>query len=68
MRRMNHFFQAIGHRMINGIWHLGAGGRLFFYVALYLLESIKRPRLIIKEVFATGVLSLLIVIVSAFFS
>ena len=67
MRRMNHFFQAIGHRMINGIWHLGAGGRLFFYVALYLLESIKRPRLIIKEVFATGVLSLLIVIVSAFF-
>lgn len=67
MKQLLHFFQSIGHRMINAVWHLGAGGRLFFYVILYLLESIKRPNLIIKEIFATGVLSLLIVIVSAFF-
>jgi phospholipid/cholesterol/gamma-HCH transport system permease protein len=67
MSSISRFFRAIGHPFINAIWHLGAGGRLFFYVVLYLLESIRRPGLIIKEVYATGVLSLLIIIVSAFF-
>jgi phospholipid/cholesterol/gamma-HCH transport system permease protein len=60
-------FKTIGKRVINGIWHVGALGRLFFYVCIYLFESLKRPHLIIKEIYATGVLSLLIILVSAFF-
>ncbi len=58
---------GLGHRTIEGIWRIGAGARLFFYIWYYLLESFKRPRLIVREIFATGVLSLLIILVSAFF-
>jgi phospholipid/cholesterol/gamma-HCH transport system permease protein len=57
----------IGHNFIEGIWHLGAGGRLFFYILVYLGDSIRRPSLIVREIYATGVLSLLIILVSAFF-
>ena len=58
---------SLGHRVIEGIWRIGAGARLFSYICFYLLESFKRPRLIVREIFSTGVLSLLIIIVSAFF-
>ncbi len=58
---------GLGHRAIEGVWRIGAAVRLFFYVWVYLFESFKRPRLIVREIFATGVLSLLIILVSAFF-
>jgi phospholipid/cholesterol/gamma-HCH transport system permease protein len=58
---------SLGHRVIEGIWRIGAGARLFSYICFYLPESFKRPRLIVREIFSTGVLSLLIIIVSAFF-
>jgi phospholipid/cholesterol/gamma-HCH transport system permease protein len=58
---------SLGHRVIEGIWRIGGGARLFSYICFYLLESFKRPRLIVREIFSTGVLSLLIIIVSAFF-
>jgi phospholipid/cholesterol/gamma-HCH transport system permease protein len=58
---------GLGHRVIDGVWRIGAGARLFSYICFYLLESFKRPRLIVREIFSTGVLSLLIILVSAFF-
>ena len=58
---------SLGHRVIEGIWRIGAGARLFSYICFYFPESFKRPRLIVREIFSTGVLSLLIIIVSAFF-
>ena len=60
-------FIGLGHRVIEGVWRIGAGARLFAYIAFYLFESFKRPRLIVREIFSTGVLSLLIILVSAFF-
>ena len=58
---------SLGHRAIDGVWRIGVGARLLFYIGIYLFESFKRPRLIVREIFATGVLSLLIILVSAFF-
>jgi phospholipid/cholesterol/gamma-HCH transport system permease protein len=57
----------VGHNVIEGLWHLGAGARLFANVLMNLGECLKRPSLIVKEIFSTGVLSLLIILVSAFF-
>ena len=60
-KKMGSVLSSFGHRFIEGVWRVGAAGRLFFYVCIYLLESLKRPSLIIREVYATGVLSLLII-------
>jgi len=67
LKRLNTVLAGLGHRVIDGIWRVGAAARLFFQVWVYLFESLKRPSLIIREVYATGVLSLLIILVSAFF-
>jgi phospholipid/cholesterol/gamma-HCH transport system permease protein len=58
---------GIGHRMIDRIWRLGAGARLFLLTILYSAESFKRFHLTLREIYFTGVMSLLIIIVSAFF-
>ena len=67
LRRFNVVLSGFGRRVIDGVWRVGAAGRLFSYVCVYLFESLKRPSLIVREVYATGVLSLLIILVSAFF-
>ena len=59
--------QGIGHRMVERIWRLGAGARLFFLTIVYSGESFKRLHLTMREIYSTGVMSLLIIIVSAFF-
>jgi phospholipid/cholesterol/gamma-HCH transport system permease protein len=58
---------GIGHRMIERLWRLGAGARLFALAIIYSGESFKRFHLTVREIYATGVMSLLIIIVSAFF-
>lgn len=59
--------QGIGRRFIDRIWHLGAGTRLFFLTIIYSGESFRRFHLTIREIYFTGVMSLLIIVVSAFF-
>lgn len=59
--------RGIGRRMIDRIWRLGAGARLFFLAIIYSGESFRRFHLTIREIYFTGVMSLLIIIVSAFF-
>jgi phospholipid/cholesterol/gamma-HCH transport system permease protein len=56
-----------GHRVIEQLWRLGAGARLFLLTLMYSGESFRRPRLIIREMYFTGVMSLIIILVSAFF-
>lgn len=56
-----------GHRVIEQIWRLGAGARLFFLTLTYSAESFRRPHLIVREMYFTGVMSLIIILVSAFF-
>ena len=60
--------RGIGNRMIERIWRLGAGARLFFLTIIYSGESFRRFHLTLREVYFTGVMSLLIIVVSAFLS
>ncbi|MCB5190266.1 lipid asymmetry maintenance ABC transporter permease subunit MlaE [Methylobacillus arboreus] len=58
---------GIGHRVIDSLWRFGASIRFFFYVLIYSGESFRRLHLTIREIYFTGVLSLIIILVSAFF-
>jgi phospholipid/cholesterol/gamma-HCH transport system permease protein len=61
------YLTGLGHRFNEAIWRLGAGTRLFGLTLLSSGESFRRFRLTTREVYSTGVLSLVIIIVSAFF-
>ncbi len=58
---------GIGHRLIDRVWRLGSGARFLFYILVYSGDSLRRLHLVIREVYFTGVMSLLIMLVSAFF-
>ncbi|CAN1538053.1 Ttg2B ABC-type transport system involved in resistance to organic solvents, permease component [Methylophilaceae bacterium] len=59
--------RGVGHRMIERTWRLGVGARLFGLAIVYSGESFKRFNLTLREIYFTGVMSLLIIVVSAFF-
>ncbi|HNV87516.1 MAG TPA: lipid asymmetry maintenance ABC transporter permease subunit MlaE [Methylotenera sp.] len=60
-------FRTLGHRTTDRIWRLGAGARLFWLTLISSGESFRRFHLTIREVYFTGVMSLIIIVVSAFF-
>ena len=57
----------IGHRFTDSVWRLGAGTKLLWLTLISSGESFRRFHLTIREVYFTGVMSLIIIIVSAFF-
>lgn len=59
--------QAIGHRAIDTIWRIGMASRFFFLTLIYSGNGFRRFRLITKELFSTGVMSLIIIIVAGLF-
>ena len=59
--------RTIGHRTVNGLWRLGYASRFFAMVLMQSGTSFRRLRLIIRELYFTGVLSLIIVLVSGLF-
>ena len=59
--------KTIGHRVIDAVWRLGKAARFFFLTLVYSGNSFRRFRLIVKELFSTGVLSLIIIIVAGLF-
>ena len=59
--------RKLGAGVTDRVWRLGAGVRLFGLTLVSSGESLRRPRLVTKEIFSTGVLSLIIILVSAFF-
>jgi len=67
LKRLTKLLQGIGSRMLERIWRLGAAARFFFYTMVYSGESLRRPQLVVREVYFTGVMSLIIILVSAFF-
>lgn len=67
LRRLKHQVRGIGHRAINRLWRLGSGARLFLLTLAYSGESFRRLHLTIREIYFTGVMSLLIILVSALF-
>jgi phospholipid/cholesterol/gamma-HCH transport system permease protein len=65
--RVTQVFRNIGRQVIDSVWRLGAGVRLFSQTLLASGESFRRFHLTIREIYFTGVMSLIIILVSAFF-
>lgn len=65
--RMNVPLRRLGGQVVNGIWRLGYASRFFLFVLMRSGTSFRRFHLVIKEVYFTGVLSLIIIIVSGLF-
>jgi len=59
--------RTIGHYTVNALWRLGYASRFFVLILLQSGTSFRRLRLIIRELYFTGVLSLIIILVSGLF-
>ncbi|HXZ50285.1 MAG TPA: lipid asymmetry maintenance ABC transporter permease subunit MlaE [Usitatibacter sp.] len=59
--------ESLGHRVIEGVWRAGSMARFFGLVLASSATSFERFRLVMREVYFTGVLSLVIIIVSGLF-
>ena len=59
--------RAIGHRTVDLLWRLGYASRFFALILLQSGTSFRRLRLIVRELYFTGVLSLIIILVSGLF-
>jgi len=57
----------MGHAVVDGIWRLGFATRFFLAVLIYSGTSFRRLHLTLREIFFSGVLSLLIILVSGLF-
>ena len=57
----------MGHRVIDSVWRLGYASRFFLLILLKSGTSFRRFGLVIRELYFTGVLSLIIIVVSGLF-
>ena len=67
LKRIVSGIQSIGHRVIESTWRLGYASRFFILVLLKSGTSLRRFSLVIRELYFTGVLSLIIIVVSGLF-
>ena len=67
MDKLLGFVRKLGHAVVDRIWRLGFAARFMFAVFLYSGVSFRRFALTIREVYFSGVLSLLIITVSGLF-
>lgn len=67
MKNLVSFIERIGHPFTGFILMLGGVGKLLALIISGLFYSLKRPHLLIKEIFFSGVLSILIIAVSGWF-
>lgn len=67
MMRISMFFSAIGRSVINSIWRLGYATRFMALTLLRSGTSVTRFSLVIREIYSSGVLSLVIIVVSGLF-
>jgi len=59
--------KGIGHRTVNAVWRIGVATRFFMLTLTHSGSGFRRFHLIIKELFSTGVMSLIIIIVAGLF-
>ena len=59
--------RRLGRLTINGVWQLGFIARFFWLILVYSGQSFTRLHLTIRELYFSGVLSLLIILVSGLF-
>jgi phospholipid/cholesterol/gamma-HCH transport system permease protein len=67
LERARRLLQALGHRVIEAIWRLGSMARFFTLLIAASGTSLRRFRLVMREVYFSGVLSLVIIMVSGLF-
>ena len=65
--RASSVLQNIGSRFVDAILRLGYASRFFIYSLKVSGESLRRFPLVIREIYFTGVMSLIIILVSALF-
>ncbi len=58
---------TLGHGITERLWRLGFATRFFFMLLVYSGQSFARPRLLLREIWFSGVLSLIIILVSGLF-
>ncbi|MDP2695098.1 MAG: ABC transporter permease, partial [Gallionella sp.] len=54
--------KGIGSRTINAVWRIGVATRFFLLTLTHSGSGFRRFHLIIKELFSTGVMSLIIIV------
>jgi phospholipid/cholesterol/gamma-HCH transport system permease protein len=59
--------RGVGRRVIDGVWRMGVAIRFFMLTLLHSGICLRRPQLVIREIFTAGVLSLIIIVVSGLF-
>ncbi len=59
--------RSIGRRVTNAVWRLGYATRFFLMTLFYSGMSFRRFHLTVREIFFSGVLSLIIILVSGMF-
>ena len=59
--------KAIGRRSVNAIWHTGYATRFLLLTLFYSGTSFRRFHLIVREIFSSGVMSLIIIVVAGMF-
>jgi len=59
--------KAIGHRSVDAVWRLGYATRFFLMTLVYSGASFRRFSLTVREMFFTGVMSLIIILVAGTF-
>jgi phospholipid/cholesterol/gamma-HCH transport system permease protein len=59
--------RGIGSRVVNAVWRIGFGARFFLMTLVYSGMSFRRFQLTIREIFFTGVMSLIIILVAGMF-
>ncbi len=58
---------ALGHAVSDALWRLGFASRFFVMILVYSGAALRRIHLTIREIYFSGVLSLLIIMVSGLF-
>ncbi len=59
--------RGIGSRVINAVWRIGYASRFFMMTLFYSGLSFRRFRLTVREIFFSGVMSLIIILVAGMF-
>ena len=67
MQKILDIIRAIGSRTIETIWRFGAMMRFFWLILIHSTMSFRRPSLTIRETYFSGVMSLVIIMVSGLF-
>ena len=65
--RLRRPIASLGHRVIEGVWRVGTMARFFALLLASSGMSFRRFRLVMREVYFSGVLSLVIIMVSGLF-